>query len=79
MFEQELNLTSDEDLIKELTERYSSAVIGLWREHARESKVGVFKLRWIGDSFIASGLCAGIQEQINTDRRAGEEPHSADD
>lgn len=76
---QDLGLASDDELIKELSGRYQSSVIGLWRRHAREDSVGVFKLRWNGDSFTASGLCAGLQDQINVDRRAGEEPHDEDD
>ena len=77
--DQSLQLASDNDLLEELASRYTSIAVGLWRPHAKEANVGVFKLRWRGDSFIASGLCSAVQEEINRDRKENEDAHGEDD
>ena len=75
---QDIKLASDDELMKELWSRYHSVVIGLWRPHAKENNLGIFKLRWQGDSFTAAGLCNAICDEINQSRREEEEPHDQD-
>ena len=76
---QDLKLASDDDLIEELSSRYLASAIGLWRQHAKDNGLGVYKLRWRGDSFIATGLCSALQEEINRHRKENEDSHGQDD
>ena len=75
---QDIKLASDDELMEELKSRYHSIVIGLWRPHAKEDGLGIFKLRWQGDGFTACGLCSALQDEINTTRKDDEEEHDQD-
>lgn len=75
---QDINLASDDDLLEELKSRYHSVAIGLWRPHKNELNIGIFKLRWHGDSFTAAGLCSALQDEINNSRRENEGEHDED-
>lgn len=60
----DLQLASDDALIKELFSRHHSCALGLWRLHSKSSEKGAFKIRWRGDAFVAAGLAAVVQDEI---------------
>jgi len=79
MNKDDLSLVSTDDLLEELMNRYQTSAIGLWRPHKSDETKAICKTRWHGDTFVAMGLCSGIQHELGQHQMNNGEESDDDD